>query len=101
MSAFALVFSLGFGFGSLPELRNFIAAAACFRMQSLLQYTESGCATLEHPGPMHLAAPGASATCGMKHVTSDSTFGPWAVTALCKVTTHSTEVTAVCQQTVF
>lgn len=36
-SGFGLVFSLGFAFGSLPELRNFIVAAACFRMQSLLQ----------------------------------------------------------------
>lgn len=36
-SGFVLVFSLGFGFCSLPELRNFIVAAACLRMQSLLQ----------------------------------------------------------------
>lgn len=56
-------FSLGFGFGSLPALSSRMVAAACFRMQSLLQYTESGCAALEHPGPMHLAAPGASTTC--------------------------------------
>lgn len=48
-----------------------MVAAACLRMQSLLQYTESGCATLEHPGPMHLAAPGASMTCRMRQVTSD------------------------------
>lgn len=71
-SGFILTFSLGFGFCSLPELRNFIVAAACLRMQSLLQYTESGCATLEHPGPMHLAAPGASTTCRTKQVTSDN-----------------------------
>lgn len=39
-----------------------MVAAACLRMQSLLQYTESGWATLKQPGPMHLEAPGASTT---------------------------------------
>lgn len=61
-SDFGLIFSLGFGFASLPELRIFMVAAACLRMQSLLQYTESGWATLKQPGPMHLEAPGASIT---------------------------------------
>lgn len=61
-SDFGLIFSLGFGFASLPELKIFMVAAACLRMQSLLQYTESGWATLKQPGPMHLAAPGASIT---------------------------------------
>lgn len=61
-SDFGLIFSLGFGFASLPELKIFMVAAACLRMQSLLQYTESGWATLKQPGPMHLEAPGASIT---------------------------------------
>lgn len=42
LSGFGLIFSLGFGLASLPELKNFMVAAACLRMQSLLQYTESG-----------------------------------------------------------
>lgn len=65
-SDFGLIFSLGFGFASLPELKNFMVAAACLRMQSLLQYTESGWATLKQPGPMHFDAPGASITCRSK-----------------------------------
>lgn len=71
-SGFVLVFSLGFGFCSLPELRDFIVAAACLRIQSLLQYTESGCAAREHPGPIHFDAPGASATCGTERAGSSS-----------------------------
>lgn len=67
-----------------------MVAAACLRMQSLLQYTESGCATLEHPGPMHLAAPGASMTCRMRQVISDimcaDTSGQCSLTALLVVT---------------
>lgn len=65
-SDFGLIFSLGFGLASLPALKNFMVAAACLRMQSLLQYTESGWATLKQPGPMHLDAPGASITYRLK-----------------------------------
>lgn len=65
-SDFGLIFSLGFGFASLPELKIFIVAAACLRMQSLLQYTESGWAKLKQPGPMHFDAPGASITYRLK-----------------------------------
>lgn len=67
-----------------------MVAAACLRMQSLLQYTESGCATLEHPGPMHLGAPGASTTCRTRQATSDimcaDTSDQCSVTALLVVT---------------
>lgn len=65
-SDFDLTFSLGFVFESLPALRNFMVAAACLRMQSLLQYTESGWATLKQPGPMHFDAPGVSITYRLK-----------------------------------
>lgn len=66
LSDFGLIFSLGFGFASLPALKNFIVAAACLRMHSLLQYTESGWAKLKQPGPMHFDAPGASITYRLK-----------------------------------
>lgn len=36
-SGFVLGFSLGFGFCSFPALRKRMVAAACFRIQSLLQ----------------------------------------------------------------